>query len=676
MRSLLLLADTSEQLAQLRRLLGDEHTLLPAESQVEALDYLRLTKVDVIVAAYDTRREKLEAFFDQAKALQPHCVTLCLAPPQSPHDADQSFPRSDFLLRRPLQRDELGRVLAQAIEKQQLTEELASLRELGGAMPPKNPSFQENDLSLARVGLILRNFAKPFSANFNLERSLHRFLEAVSEFLRPSRLSMLVLNPHTREFTIRVHRGLRPQVAKSVRLRADEGLPLWLMTEARIIHRSEVEERLRLPVYAEVYREMQALRAVASIPLLASGSLVGILNLGERITGVPYAVDELEILFSLCSHIALTIQDINLYHEVQSQKIFIENILTHMSRGVISIGADEKVRIFNHRAAEILGKPRHEMLHDDLRGLPSPLGDLLYETLCDGVAYRKHEVNLAAGHLPLEVSTYRIFDNQQQVSGSVMIFEDLTPRKQLYEQQRRADQLDFLNKVVGRMAHEIKNPLVSIQTFAELLDEHFDDAEFRRHFCQVVRQDVHTINTITEKLVSFASQISYRFEYGDVNEAMRSCVASLPAQQSLTTSHAATSRPADGSEIPAIELCCTEGLPPVKFDPEQLRKALAYIVAYLLQSLDPEGTLRLASKAGRGEERGAWVYLTLMGSACDLASDELEHLFDPFDMEQSTVVDVGPCVSQKIIEEHGGRLEVHQEPDGSIMFVIALPVAP
>ena len=67
---------------------------------------------------------------------------------------------------------------------------------------------------------------------------------------------------------------------------------------------------------------MQALKAAVCIPLLASGTLVGILNLGERVTGSEYTQDELEILYSLASHIAVVIQDINLHQEVQAQKVF------------------------------------------------------------------------------------------------------------------------------------------------------------------------------------------------------------------------------------------------------------------------------------------------------------------------------------------------------------------
>ena len=177
-----------------------------------------------------------------------------------------------------------------------------------------------------------------------------------------------------------------------------------------------------------------------------------------------------------------------------------------MSSGVITIGTDEKIRIYNHRAVEILEKPAAEVIDEDLRHLPSPLGDLLYETLAQGVTYQKHEVTLSVGKRLLEVNTYQIFDEHRHVAGSALVFEDLTAQKQLYEERRRADQLDFLNKFVGRMAHEIKNPLVSIKTFVELLEYQYDDPELRDQFFHIVKYDVQSLDRITEKLFNFANK--------------------------------------------------------------------------------------------------------------------------------------------------------------------------
>lgn len=322
MRSLLLVADTRERLTELRKLLGDAYTLFVAESQGDALECLQLTKVDVVVGAFEARSSEVVQVFEQAKVLQPNCVTLYLAPPLPADTAGSEMfvPQSDFCVRRPFSGDELRLTVKQAIEKQQLIEGLASHREQGSVQRPSMPLKPAGELSLARIGQILRDFAKAFSSNFDLERALNLFLDAVGELLRPSRLSILVRNRTTRAFEVRAYRGLRPKVAESLRLRADEGLPRWLTTEARIIHRAEVESHLRIPTYLEIHREMQALRSVTSIPLIAAGALVGILNLGERVTGLPYNDDELEILFSLAGQVAIGIQDINLYQELHIRR--------------------------------------------------------------------------------------------------------------------------------------------------------------------------------------------------------------------------------------------------------------------------------------------------------------------------------------------------------------------
>jgi nitrogen-specific signal transduction histidine kinase len=680
MRSLLLVADTRERLTELRKLLGDAYTLFVAESQGDALECLQLTKVDVVVGAFEARSSEVVQVFEQAKVLQPNCVTLYLAPPLAADTAGSEMfvPQSDFCVRRPFSGDELRLTVKQAIEKQQLIEGLASHREQGSVQRPSMPLKPAGELSLARIGQILRDFAKAFSSNFDLERALNLFLDAVGELLRPSRLSILVRNRTTRAFEVRAYRGLRPKVAESLRLRADEGLPRWLTTEARIIHRAEVESHLRIPTYLEIHREMQALRSVTSIPLIAAGALVGILNLGERVTGLPYNDDELEILFSLAGQVAIGIQDINLYQELHYQKVFSENILTYMSSGVISIGADERIRIFNHRAAEILAKRPAEVLHEDLRRIPSPLGDLLYETLHHGVTHHKCEVALAAGKRPLEVSTYQIFDEQRQVSGSVMVFEDLTAQKQLDEERRRADRLDFLNRVVGHIAHEIKNPLVSIKTFAELIDDQYDDPEFRRQFSDIMKHDVQSLDNITEKLIDFSRKIAYRFEYGDINVTIKNCIASLILHPQHSIKYHLEDHHANQEfkpDISNIDVMYEKNLPLAEFDEEQFGKALIYILVYLMSNMKNTGKIAISSTICRSEYYDKPICITITGIGCALTDTELQQLFDPFNIEESNLIDVGPCIAQKIIEEHGGHLNVRQAKDGYTTFMISLPVS-
>jgi nitrogen-specific signal transduction histidine kinase len=675
MKALLLVANKQERLTQLQKLLGETHTLFTAESPADAVEFLQLTKVDVVVGAFDTRSPQIVQFFEHVKTVQRHCVTLYLAPPPPPDGAGEetSIPRADFVLRRPFSREDLRQVIDQALEKQHLLEELASVRGQAGAQPAPVAPKLNNDLSLSRIGQILRDFAKAFSAKSDLHRALNLFLDAIGEFLRPSRMSILVRNTTTREFEIRAHRGLQPQIAESLRLRANEGLPLWLMTEARILHRAEVESHLHTPTYLDVHREMQALRTVASIPLIATGSLVGILNLGERVTGPPYTDDEFEILFSLACQVAISIQDINLHEEFQSQKTCIENILTHMSSGVITIGTDERIHIYNHRAAEILQKSAVEVIDEDLRHLPSPLGDLLYETLAQGIAYQKHEITLSVDKRLLEVDTYQIFDEHRRVAGSALIFEDLTAQKLLYEERRRADQLDFLNKFVGRMAHEIKNPLVSIKTFVELLEYQYDDPELRDQFFHIVKYDIQSLDRITEKLFNFANKRLYRFEYGDINSAIYRSTSGIIANRKFVQRYQKNDHDSSDefySTVLNVQITNNENLPLFRFDREQLENAITYILMYLIHNMKSHDKILIDSKLDH-----EFISLSITGNIHALSTEELRHVFDPFSIEQSTLIDVGPCVARKIIDEHGGHLEVRQDKSGHATFVMTLPVS-
>jgi two-component system sensor histidine kinase FlrB len=304
---------------------------------------------------------------------------------------------------------------------------------------------------------------------------------------------------------------------------------------------------------------------------------------------------------------------------------------------------------------------------------------MLYETLRDGTTYLRQEVVLHSANMPLEVSTYQVFDESGQVVGSVMVFEDLTAKKLLYEESRRADQLDFLNKVVGRMAHEIKNPLVSIQTFAELLADHYDDPEFRDNFRAVVSRDVQAVDSITEKLVSFASKIDYHFAAVEVSSILRQVVTAVAPLATVVAAGRYANRGAAALE--AVETFVLEGPPltpaaSVKLDAEQFHKALMYLIIFLRQGMEEEDKVLVSSRYGLPtghSNSGEWVSITLTGKGRRLSDEEMQQLFDPFCMEQSTLIDVGPCVSQKIIEEHGGHLHVHQEKTGDTSFVIVLP---
>jgi polar amino acid transport system substrate-binding protein len=322
------------------------------------------------------------------------------------------------------------------------------------------------------------------------------------------------------------------------------------------------------------------------------------------------------------------------------------------------------VGTLNRRAEEILGLAAHEVLGQDLRVLPSPLGDMLFETLASGRATPRAEIQLALGRLWIEVTTYPIRGEDQSPLGAVLVFEDLTAQKELAAQRREADQFQMLTRVVARIADEIKNPLVSINTFIELIGERYDDPDFRRHFSSVVRRDVRRLVEVFEKLAGLVTEGELNFAVVDAHEV----VAQLLVE---------TLDPAEAGTTHKVQLELTPAAEPqlVKVDPTQLRKALAYLIRYLTHNSPTEPTKVSLVVGSDPELEGAHHVRIVVGSrTASVSPDKLERLFDPVQMVQESLIDVGPAVSQRLIEQLGGRLSVRQGKH-DLSFIISLPPA-
>jgi nitrogen fixation/metabolism regulation signal transduction histidine kinase len=126
----------------------------------------------------------------------------------------------------------------------------------------------------------------------------------------------------------------------------------------------------------------------------------------------------------LASQVAMAVEDISLFNTVRAQHGFIEQVLTHLQSGAITIDAAGRVTRFNRRAEQILELSLGDVLEQDLRVLPSPLGDLLYETMRGGRELRLVEVELPRKQTTLEVSTSRIIDPAGAPCGAVMLLDD------------------------------------------------------------------------------------------------------------------------------------------------------------------------------------------------------------------------------------------------------------
>ncbi|HKE11442.1 MAG TPA: GAF domain-containing protein, partial [Myxococcota bacterium] len=331
MKTVVLVVQDEKIGARLLKALTD-YSVFPAKTDDEALRTLRLTEVDLIVKHAALPARDLDRFIAMARQLRPTAVIVCVLPAEGlSADDEAAAEEADFVLLHPFTTQHLHAVLRQAEEKLRLLQEVTALRIARRSVGPLDDGGSVFDVSAGELTQVAKEFAKALAAGFDLPRVLDLFLDAVSELARPSRSAILLSEDDHRQYRVRASRGIAPHVVESVSLPPDSGLPLWLMSEGRLISMEEAQARSTESAAREIAREMAVLQAVVAIPLASHGQLVGILTLGQRITGGAYGRRETETLFNLASHLATAIRDIRVHHQLQYQKEFNERILQRMS---------------------------------------------------------------------------------------------------------------------------------------------------------------------------------------------------------------------------------------------------------------------------------------------------------------------------------------------------------
>ncbi len=517
----------------------------------------------------------------------------------------------------------------------------------------------EQDSSWARV---LSDFSRTLSNQFNTDKLLGLFLNAVKEFVPVGKISVLIKDPSDGCFVVAVQQGLNPNLYKKLRFSPDRGLISWLSEKELILQRAEAAALSENGHNGEYLQEMILLHAEICLPMFASGRLSGVLCLGPKVTGARFHEKELELLYSVCVNIAHALNDLGLHEKLSNQKVYMESILQLMNSGVIAIDNEHNITTFNKRAGEIISADPKHYSGSDLRMLPSPLGDILFETLLTGKAYHKKEFEMSKGSKPLELSTYRMTDGSGEVLGSVMIIDDITQRMQAQAEKSHAEQTEMLNRFVSQLTHEIKNPMVSIQTFSELLPEKYDDPDFREIFSKTVFHDLRRLNELVDQLIAFSSPLHYQYEIVNLHTLLDDSIETLNSW-------------ANGVNIDVQKHYCREDLL-VKADRANLVKALYYLLRYFSGDSPSGKSLQLRTAYSEKDDLTKTANILISDSVTQVKPEHLEKLLYPLDYRPDNTISLGLPVSKKIIEDHEGRLHVIQ-PNGSFLkFGVSLPIIP
>ena len=223
-----------------------------------------------------------------------------------------------------------------------------------------------------------------------------------------------------------------------------------------------------------------------------------------------------------------------------------------------------------------------------------------------------------------------------------------------FEQIKRADRLSAIGQLSASLAHEIRNPLGSIEGAASLLEQPGTPQEIRGKSLQVIRKEVQRLNRLLTDLLDFARPRRPEFQPVD----MRAVVDSVVALAAHSAAQAGVEIRRDYPPAPA----------PVECDAEQLKQVILNLAINAMQAMPRGGVLQLAvAPAGPG------VRIRVSDEGQGIAPQDMDKIFDPFFTTKAHGTGLGLAVAQQIVAQHGGRVTAAPNTPHGTTFTVELP---
>ncbi|HEX8948683.1 MAG TPA: GAF domain-containing protein [Dissulfurispiraceae bacterium] len=421
----------------------------------------------------------------------------------------------------------------------------------------------------------------------------------------------------------------------------------------------------------------EGIRSTISIPLYRD-KMLGVFNL-DSTSPRRYSEDDLGILLPVAKHISIALENAMLFEEISREKKEWEKTFDAIADMVWIEDDTQSVIRANRTLLVKTGFSVVEITGRTCQDISGKIGAGSERCLCSDTIRTKRPSFLelrGAGGSIFYFWAYPLFDEDGHLYAIVHYLKDVTSQKRLEQHLIRADKMASLGTLVAGIAHEINNPLGIIAGYSEALLDRAKDGrllalgEFEDfpEYLQTIHNEIFRCKDILKSLLEFSRPHGGTFRELDINELIKEVI--------LLVNHKASRFRHN------VKLDLNRHLPKIVADPGSLRQLFMNIIINSMH-FTPEGgsitiTAEMESEAhdqhlSRMPE-GIRVAITDTGSG--IPPDIIDKIFDPFFTTKPVGegTGLGLAICHKIVEKHGGSIDVESEEGKGTTFIIRIPV--
>ncbi|MBI2921361.1 MAG: PAS domain S-box protein [Planctomycetes bacterium] len=479
-----------------------------------------------------------------------------------------------------------------------------------------------------------------------------------------SRMAVALYDPAHDLLTLHSSRSDGPMVLRegySAPLRGSSLEPLMRTGEPRII--DDIEEYLKAHPQSEATRLIfrEGMLSSLSLPLIARGNPFGVLFFSSRSRNA-YTPEHARLTRLVAGHISVALERSMLLEELRASKEYLENILENSADAIVIVDMKDRIRswnrgaerMFGYTSSEILGKEFDLLVPEDLRAR-GELRDIRNAVEREGFLAGYETVRIARDgrRLTLNLTTSAIRDRAGQTIGRSAILRDMTRIKRLQAELVRTQSLAAVGELAATVAHEIKNPLAGISGAIQVIADAIPKNDHRREIVSEILAQVRRLDETVRDLLIFARPWTPELQATELVDVIDRVTRIISQQERMR-------RISIRRETPEkVEL---------NADPRLLQEVLFNIVQNAADAMPRGGVIRIAVEELPGE-----VLMRIIDTGTGIAPEHQARLFSPFFTTKTRGTGLGLAISRKMIEAHGGRLEIESEAGRGTEVRIALP---
>ncbi len=522
----------------------------------------------------------------------------------------------------------------------------------------ENARLQEQNKKKIKQLLTLQEISGKISSTFNLEKMFKIMVASALKLTKASNCALFLMDDEEKYLMLASSNIYERIGREQFRVKNGEGIVGWVAKNGLPLLVKDVRNDER---YLEI---LPGVISQLAVPLISEKRVLGVLSVDSPSKSV-FSGDDLKMLLIFAGHTASLIRNVRLYGQVMDERNFREYILESSPNSMISFNLKKEITSINKRTEIIFSIKRKEVLKRKAADVfEEDIVRIIDQAIDSHLVVNRMEINRNSreGNAEILGLTSSLLRNHQgNLIGAMLIVRDLTEDKKTEELIRRIDRLTSLGQLSAGIAHEIRNPLASINFNVQLLAKKLAVSDNAISLIDDTREGIDRIRILVKGMLDFAKPSLPCLKKDSIVRVLQDTISLMDSQLK--------------KKKVVIVLGVLDDIPEVVIDAHQIQQVFVNLLLNGMEAMPEGGRINIG---GRIEKRHGElcdkVLLQFTDHGAGISRENLNKIFNPFFTTKADGTGLGLSIVHKILEQHNASVEVLSKTGMGTTFILKFKI--